>query len=84
MSVRFWKAALALGGVALAQATPDTLRERRRIQDLNVTGLELIYHVVEHFSMHAGQIMYITKLRTAKDLRFYEVVDGMARPREGM
>ncbi|HET7563785.1 MAG TPA: DinB family protein [Gemmatimonadaceae bacterium] len=69
---------------ALAQATPDTLRERRRIQDLNLTGLELIYHVVEHFSMHTGQIMYITKLRTGEDLRFYEVVDGMARPREGM
>lgn len=74
-------AALQDADRVLAKATSDTLRERRRIQDLNATGLEVIYHVVEHFAMHAGQIMYITKLRTGEDLGFYEVVDGVARPR---
>lgn len=32
------------------------------------TWLYVIYHNIEHFSMHAGQILMITKLRTAKDL----------------
>jgi hypothetical protein len=35
---------------------------------------------VEHFSTHVGQIIYITKLRTGGDLRFYEVDEGIARP----
>jgi hypothetical protein len=26
------------------------------------TGLAAIYHVVEHFGMHCGQILYVTKL----------------------
>ncbi|HEX5438812.1 MAG TPA: DUF1572 family protein [Gemmatimonadaceae bacterium] len=65
----------------LATVTPEQLLERRTIQGDDVTVLEAIYHVVEHFSMHTGQIMYITKLRTGQDLGFYEVVDGIAQPR---
>lgn len=73
--------ALQASDRVLASATPETLRERRRIQDLNATGLEVIYHVVEHFSMHTGQILYITKLRAGADLGFYQVIDGIAQPR---
>jgi len=36
-----------------------------------VTGLEAIYHVVEHFSMHTGQIILLTKARTGEDLNLW-------------
>jgi hypothetical protein len=36
--------------------------------------------VVEHFGMHTGQIIYITKLRRGVDLAFYEVEGGVATP----
>jgi len=41
-----------------------------------VTALAAIYHVVEHFSMHCGQILYITKLLTGSDLGFYRQLSG--------
>ena len=28
---------------------------------------------VEHFGYHTGQIVFITKLRTQKDLKFYNL-----------
>jgi uncharacterized damage-inducible protein DinB len=61
---------------ALALLNPDTLHESRTVQGLDVTVLQALYHVVEHFAMHTGQIVYITKLRTGADLGFYSVDDG--------
>lgn len=43
------------------------------IQKYSVSGLEAILHVTEHFSYHVGQIVYITKLRTGNDLKFYNL-----------
>jgi uncharacterized damage-inducible protein DinB len=59
--------------VAVLAALPhEKLGERRTIQKhYEVTMLEAIYHVVEHFSMHTGQIMFATKLLTGEDLGFY-------------
>jgi uncharacterized damage-inducible protein DinB len=51
--------------------SPARLSERLVIQKYDVTVLEAIYHVVEHFSMHAGQIMFATKMLTGDDLGFY-------------
>jgi uncharacterized damage-inducible protein DinB len=66
---------------ALAQLPPAALAERRTIQGNDVTVLEAVYHVVEHFSMHVGQILYIVKLRTGTDLRLWRVqADDSARP----
>ncbi len=60
---------------------PEVLQETRIIQGNKVQVLEAIYHVVEHFSMHTGQIIYITKLHQGKDLAFYKVTeDGNAFP----
>jgi uncharacterized damage-inducible protein DinB len=56
---------------ALAQFDPAGILERRTIQGGEVTALEAILHVVEHFSMHTGQIILLTKLLTATDLHFY-------------
>jgi hypothetical protein len=51
---------------------PNRLCEVRRIQThYEVTVLEAIYHVVEHFSGHTGQIIFATKLLTGSDLGFY-------------
>lgn len=43
------------------------------IQGVETTILEAIYHVVEHFSMHTGQILWIAKARTGRDLGLYEI-----------
>ena len=51
--------------------TPERLETNTRIQGYQVTVLEAIYHVVEHFAHHAGQIIFATKLLTGSDLRFY-------------
>jgi len=64
----------------LAELDGDRLLEPCRIQGLDVTVLEAVYHVVEHFSTHVGQIIYVTKLRTGRDLSFYEMAeDGSVR-----
>lgn len=49
-----------------------TLLERRTIQSSDVDVLEAIFHVTEHFSMHTGQIIMLTKMLTSTDLRFYD------------
>lgn len=50
---------------------PERLGERTRVQNYDLTVLEAIYHVVEHFAGHAGQILYATKQMTHQDLGFY-------------
>jgi uncharacterized damage-inducible protein DinB len=50
--------------------TPADLKRRHTIQGFHVTGLEAVSHVYEHFSHHAGQIIYITKMTQGKDLQF--------------
>lgn len=57
----------------LADFDPDRLLEKRRIQGYDVTALEAILHVVEHFSMHTGQIILLTKQLTAQDMHFYNL-----------
>ncbi len=65
---------------ARAASSSRTLLERRTIQGMDVSVLDALYHVVEHFSQHVGQIIYITKLRTGSDLEFWQVEGGVARP----
>jgi hypothetical protein len=51
----------------------NCLLEKRTIQGLDITCLGAIFHVVEHFSGHVGQIIYVTKMRSGKDLKFYNL-----------
>ena len=60
----------------LTQLDTDKLLETRTIQGLEVSVLEAILHVVEHFSMHTGQIILITKILAESDLAFYDFVDS--------
>jgi uncharacterized damage-inducible protein DinB len=56
---------------ALRLVSSGRLTERVTIQNYDVPVLEAIYHVVEHFSMHTGQIVFATKMLTGADLGFY-------------
>jgi len=56
----------------LKALNPERLLETYQPQKYRVTILEGIYHVVEHFAEHTGQIMFVTKLLTGQDLGFYK------------
>jgi uncharacterized damage-inducible protein DinB len=64
----------------LARTDPGGLNDRRVVQGRTVSTLEAIYHVVEHFGMHTGQILYIAKLRAGRDLGLYRLEAGIPRP----
>jgi uncharacterized damage-inducible protein DinB len=65
----------------LERLDPSTLAEPRVIQGMNVTVMQALYHVVEHFAMHTGQILMLTKMNTAEDLKLYEFSGDTARRR---
>lgn len=46
--------------------------EKRIIQTYEVNGIEIVVHVIEHFSYHTGQIALLTKLMLNRDLGFYD------------
>jgi hypothetical protein len=56
----------------LRAVDPSVLLDRRQIQGHDVDILEAIFHVTEHFSMHTGQIILLTKLLTGTGLHFYD------------
>ena len=60
----------------LRQLRPSSLLEKRTIQGDEVDVLEAIFHVTEHFSMHTGQIIMVTKMLAQKDLKFYDFSSG--------
>jgi uncharacterized damage-inducible protein DinB len=64
----------------LARLTADALLERRTIQGRDVTVLEVVYHVVEHFALHLGQLVLLAKQHAPGAVHFYEDAGGLARP----
>lgn len=65
----------------IASLTPDRLLELRFIQGRDVSVLDAVYHVVEHFSLHTGQVILLTKQYAPGRIRFYEDAGGLAVPR---
>jgi hypothetical protein len=64
-----------LEALSAADRTLAALDESRLLNSTVVQGrerriFEVIAVVVEHFALHTGQIIYITKLKTGKDLKF--------------
>ena len=59
---------------------PSELLERRQIQGRDTMVMEAVYHVVEHFAGHTGQIIWIAKMSTPGSVRFYDDGDGLATP----
>jgi uncharacterized damage-inducible protein DinB len=74
------RAAVAEADDALARLDPATLLETRRVQGLDVTLLMAVFHAVEHFSMHTGQVILLTKMLADEDLAFYDFSGGVPRP----
>lgn len=64
--------ALAQADTVIAAMTPADLERRYQIQKYDVTGLEAVYHVVEHFALHTGQIITMTKAIKNCDLSVYD------------
>ena len=57
------------------------LAETRLIQGRRTTVFAAIYHVVEHFSGHTGQLIMMAKATApAGAVRFYDDTGGLARP----
>lgn len=63
----------------LASLSARELAATLNVQGYTVTGLDAVYHVVEHFSMHYGQVLYVTKQLRAEDLGFYRHLDATGR-----
>jgi uncharacterized damage-inducible protein DinB len=70
--LRLLQTTLADVGSVLKNYDPAALLESRTIQGSDVDVMQAIFHVTEHFSMHTGQIILLTKLLTASDLHFYD------------
>jgi len=53
----------------LASFEPSRFLDRTSVQNRERPYLEVISVVVEHFALHVGQIIYITKMKTGRDLK---------------
>ena len=54
------------------QCDEPSLMTDRQVQVYDVSGVNILIHVTEHFSYHTGQIAYFTKWRSGKSLNFYD------------
>jgi uncharacterized damage-inducible protein DinB len=66
------KATISEAACIIRNLAPERLAETRTIQKYDVTVIEAILHVVEHFAQHTGQIIFATKLLTGQDLGYYQ------------
>jgi len=64
----------------IAGLSESDLQREVVIQDRETTVLAAVYHVVEHFAMHTGQIIYLTKIYAPNKIHFYEDAGGLAVP----
>jgi uncharacterized damage-inducible protein DinB len=55
-----------------AASSDEALRRVRAPQGFDQTVLDAICHVVQHFSYHTGQIVFIAKMLAAGQIRFYD------------
>jgi uncharacterized damage-inducible protein DinB len=69
---------VAAAAAVIEMLAPERLGQRLLVQGYDVTVLEAIYAVVEHFSGHTGQIVYATKLFTGEDLGYYRYLSASA------
>ncbi len=72
-------ATIAAADEVLNRLTVEQLLAPYEIQGYNTNGLDAVFHVVDHFTLHYGQIAYITKSLIAKDLGFYKELNKTGR-----
>jgi len=63
----------------LNRLTADELLAPYEIQGYRVRGIDAVYQVVEHFGLHYGQIVYVTKMLSGADLGFYRELSKTGR-----
>lgn len=73
-------ATIAAAEKVLDRLTVEDLLAPYEIQGYRVSGLDAVYQVVEHFGLHYGQIAYIAKSFSGKDLGFYRELNKTGRP----
>ena len=66
--------------LALADVTPEQLDDARVIQGARTTVFNAIFHVVEHVSMHTGQVIQLAKWRAPGSVRMYEATSTSFTP----
>ncbi|HEX7798085.1 MAG TPA: DinB family protein [Vicinamibacterales bacterium] len=64
----------------LSGLSAERLAERCAIQGRDLTVLDAIFHVTEHFAYHLGQIILVAKMFAPGGIHFYEDAGGLARP----
>ena len=64
----------------LTGLTAERLAERCAIQGRDLTVLDAVFHVTEHFAYHLGQIILVAKMFAPGGVHFYEDAGGLARP----
>ena len=67
----------------LENLTAKRLIENITVQGYSVSVLEAVYHVVEHFAGHTGQIIFAAKLLTGQDLGHYKHLGKAGARRQG-
>ncbi len=72
-------ATLDAAAAVLERLTVEELLAPYEIQGYHVHGLDAVYQVVEHFGLHYGQIAYITKSLTERDLGFHKELNKSGR-----
>jgi hypothetical protein len=72
-------ATMTEAAAVLARLTEQELAASYEIQGYHVSGLQAVYQVVEHFGLHYGQIAYITKSLSGRDLGFYRELSRTGR-----
>lgn len=66
------RATLVQTQAVIAGLSEAELAREVTVQGYRVSGLAAVFHVVEHFSLHTGQIVYATKLLINQDLSLYD------------
>jgi uncharacterized damage-inducible protein DinB len=72
-------ATIAEASSVLSRLTEADLLAPFEIQGYHLRGLDAVYQVVEHFALHYGQILYITKMIRGQDLGFYRHLNTTGR-----
>ncbi len=67
-------------GAAILAVPASEMDAPRVIQGATTTVFNAIYHVVEHVSMHTGQIIQLTKWRAPGAIRFYDASSASFSP----
>jgi uncharacterized damage-inducible protein DinB len=62
----------------ISELSTDQLTKTYEIQNYQVSGVEALYHVVEHFAQHTDQVIFATKMLSGGDMGFYRHLNNPA------